>query len=210
MVRDPGIEFARKVARKFRGALNSVRSRDMVTAMTRLPENTTLRILWPVGKRYGEGTEQPSMMFGRTLDHEGAVVLDALHIEIGESEMRDKPRTFADAVAVAGVRTLEAARRRAVVLVLGDGADRSEHTPATVRRYLARIGVLLFVWSVDGPQPEWGDVTDIASLDRLHAAIVTLNQTLDAQRIVWLPVDPLTALNVQVKPDCGVATVASP
>ncbi len=209
MVRDPGAGFANTIARLYRGALGWMRPRDSVIKMTRLPENAALRILWPIGRRFGEGSDSPSMMFPPSHDEEGAVIVNALLKQVPGREAKESPRRFADAVAVAGVKSLELGRRRAVVLVLDGTPDASVHAPATVRRYLASIGVPLFVWSISGPDPEWGDVVDISTFEKLHAAIVRLNETLDEQRVVWLPVDPLTALHVQVSPECYPLKISS-
>lgn len=118
---------------------------------------------------------------------------------------RSGSERFADAVAVSAVQSLAGAKRRAVVLVLGGERDDSQHTAGAVRRYLERIGVPLRVWSLIGVTPqltaEWGDVIDISNPERLRAATDELRRMIDEQRIVWLPLHPLQAL--QAKPaDC--------
>lgn len=56
---------------------------------------------------------------------------------------------LADATALAGSELHDAARRRALVLLLGaEKDDESELTPAQVRAYLRRLQVPLFVWSM--------------------------------------------------------------
>lgn len=212
MVKDPGVPFTQNVIRRLRLDASSAPDRAMIIAYTRMSPDVTLRTLWPAAQRFGEGTQQPSMIFEHSSDTPGAVVADALRKGNPVWSAQDAPRLFADALAVAGLRTLDAPRRRAVVLLLGDVPDSSMHSPAEVRRYLAEIGVPLFVWSIDGPEPDspWGEVQDIQRRDRLHSAIERLQKTLDAQRVVWLPVDPLNALRVKADPKCGVETVAKP
>lgn len=60
-----------------------------------------------------------------------------------------RPQRLADAVAAAGLGAAASGHRRAVVLVLGPGAeDASRFSPAEVRDYLALLGVPLTVWKV--------------------------------------------------------------
>lgn len=121
-------------------------------------------------------------------------------------------RQWADAVAVAGVRAAAGGRRRAVVLVLGSGADKSDHPPAAVRAYLASIGVPLFVWSPNGKRPDlaasWGEMEDVSSTAKLAEAADRLRHALDTQRIAWIEADPLTALRAEIKDGCGYARLA--
>jgi len=123
-----------------------------------------------------------------------------------------QPRQFADAVAVAGLRTLIDGRRRAVVLLLSVRPDASGLKPAAVRHYLAAIGVPLFVWSLATPRPEvaaaWGEIDDISTSEGLRRATDRLRETLAQERIAWLAVEPLTALRVEAKESCGVAPLA--
>jgi len=119
---------------------------------------------------------------------------------------------MAEAVAVAGLRAIGESRRRAVVLVVSNRQDQSSYPPAAVRRYLADLGVPLFVWSPTGPRPDladsWGEVDDISNITALRAAADHVRATLDAQRIAWVDVDPLRALQLHADERCGVTTVA--
>jgi len=119
---------------------------------------------------------------------------------------------FVDAVAVAGLRAMSESRRRAVVLILSSHSDRSANAPRSVRRYLADIGVPLFVWSLSGPRPDlaesWGEVEDVSSTAGLRTAAERLRANLSSQRIAWVDADPLTALRLRADPRCGMATVA--
>jgi len=171
------------------------------------------RMVWPVSRQFAAGSDAPSALF----EWSGDVKSDFMSLFsrwMEGTDWFDQPRYFADAVAVAGLQTIKDPRRRAVVLLLSHTADKSEHTPASVRHYLERIGVPLFVWSFSGPRPEladtWGEVVDISRRDKFHDAVVKLRETLAAQNIVWLPVDRLTALHVTTDPRCGVLTVATP
>src|SRR5207245_8390557 len=110
----------------------------------------------------------------------------------------NKPRQYADALAVAGIRAIANGRRRAVIFLLSDHPEASRNDPRVVRRYLASIGVPLFVWSLSGPRPDlaerWGDIDDISSVDLLRAAAEEVRRTLASQRIAWVHADPLRAL----------------
>jgi hypothetical protein len=123
-----------------------------------------------------------------------------------------EPIQLTDAVAVAGLRAIAESRRRAVVLVAGKRADSSIYDPRAVRRYLAGIGVPLYVWSLTGPRADlsdiWGEVEDVSTLNGLRAAADELRENLAAQRIAWVDVDPLKALRLRADPRCGMATVA--
>lgn len=127
---------------------------------------------------------------------------------------RSQPREYADAVAISGFASLEAARRRAVVLVLGaEPKDHSLYAPPVVRRYLGRIGVPLFVWSLVHPGSEvtaaWGTVDDISTVVGYNAAVDRLNRALESQRIVWLAADPLVALEARAGAGCSLIPVAN-
>ncbi|HEX2059232.1 MAG TPA: hypothetical protein VHK90_00685, partial [Thermoanaerobaculia bacterium] len=124
-------------------------------------------------------------------------------------------KRFADAVAASALRSLRDEKRRAVVYVLGSGAapDQSENSPAVVRRYLARIGVPLRVWSMTGPRPDlidtWGPVIDVSSAPLLLKATKELREELDSQRIAWVPAGPLEAIRTEATEDCGVIPIAT-
>jgi hypothetical protein len=121
---------------------------------------------------------------------------------------------FADAVAVAGVRSL-GSNRRAVVYVAGEGrlADRSVHSPVEVRRYLESIGVPLRVWSTGtGPRRDlenhWGKVWDVSHPARLLEATNDLKRELEMQRVAWVPADPYDALRATTNDDCSYVPLA--
>lgn len=122
------------------------------------------------------------------------------------------PRRTADAVGVAGLGAVTGAHRRAVVLVLNRFKDASSHDGASIRNYLATIGVPLFVWSLTGPQPElrdtWGEVEDISSPARLKVAVDRLRAELESQRVAWVAADSVMALRIQPTGRCSITPLA--
>ncbi|HSP15283.1 MAG TPA: hypothetical protein VLV78_11075 [Thermoanaerobaculia bacterium] len=211
-VKDPDASEAQKTLR-----LSDMMMHDGLRTRreTTLDADSTIRVVWPITQEFKEGNAE-SVLFENSND------LDALHMPVSTvlamrfpvRHFEDKPRQFADAVAVAGLQTILPARRRAVVLVLSDEPDKSIYKPAVVRRYLQSIGVPLFVWSLSGPRPDladsWGEVLDVSRHPGLRDAVSRLRETLDRQCLVWLPVDALTALRVEAKASCGVSVVPRP
>ena len=166
------------------------------SAEVRLPElllapGTVERMLWPVGEKYGRDPESASYLFVPSLDYD-ASKQEFMHFLMsqGPPVADNEPLRFADAVAVAGIRAMTGAQRRAVVLVLSHKPDASMHSPQAVRRYLAALGVPLFVWSPMGETPKtaagWGEVEDVSSVHRLGLAVARLRRTLAEQRIAWV------------------------
>jgi hypothetical protein len=88
------------------------------------------------------------------------------------------------------------------------------NAPREVRRYLASIGVPLFVWSPTAPPPPraeaWGEFDDVSTTEKLGQAIERIRRTLAEQRIAWVDVDPLTALRLKPNQSCGIETAAQP
>jgi hypothetical protein len=192
-----------------------------------LPAGINVRIIWPIARPY-EDRGLLATLFERSIDVKGSDevlhlstrsqtvptmlgMADILSTPFYDRSRFDDPTRFADAVAVAGLGSMFDGFRRAVVLVLSHRKDVSENSPEMVRRYLAAIHVPLFVWSLEGPRPDlastWGTVEDVSSSSRLIAATNRLRATLDAQRVALLAVDPLTALHVDVKPECGLRAI---
>ena len=75
-----------------------------------------------------------------------------------------------------------------MVLILDDLPDRSAYTPEMVRRYLSKIRVPLFVWSINSlaEASPWGPVEDISAPAKLDKAVRRLREELTAQRVIWL------------------------
>jgi hypothetical protein len=122
---------------------------------------------------------------------------------------------IADAVGSAALRALRGGQRRVVVVVFGQdpAVDHSLNAPAVVRRYLARVGVPLRVWSLTGPRPDlaetWGEVQDVSTSAGLLAATDDLRKDLDSQKVAWLPVPPLNAFKVSATADCAYEPLAN-
>lgn len=179
-----------------------------------LDRHTTERILWPVPRKFSGAAEASSyIVFDGTDIHalNGGIpwLLTRPNVDLAQPTLA---RFFADAVAVAGLEAFESGQRRAVVLLLEKKSDASQHPAAIVRRYLERIGVPLFVWSVDAPTADqidsWGTIADISTPGKLSDAIRELDRTLQAQRIAWIAVDPLASLRVAGSRNCGLTSVA--
>jgi hypothetical protein len=183
-------------------------------ADVRLPDllfagGTTERILWPVAEKHGSD----SLLFIPSMDYDGSKQEFKHFLMSGGPEVDGTaPLRFADAVAVAGIRAITGAQRRAVVLILSYKPDASMHSPQSVRRYLDALGVPLFVWSPMSEAPKsagaWGEVENVSTVHRLGVAFAKLRRALAEQRIAWVNVDPLAALRLQANAKCGIETVA--
>ncbi|MGD2114000.1 MAG: hypothetical protein PVG07_03040 [Acidobacteriota bacterium] len=157
----------------------------------RLGEDQTLRFFWPAPRRL-ERDGSVIELFPRSEEHPPAhggvfwLAAEAHQPPFSRSEQR-----LADAVAVAGMNVIGRARRRAVVLLLGeDPVDASRFGAPRVRRYLERIGVPLSVWSLGEPDEAlrraWGEVRTVDARHRFTGAVEALVEELAAQRIVWI------------------------
>jgi len=161
---------------------------NIVRDMVRLGKQDRIRIIWPVTRRI-TGVESAAELFDRSHEfHAKDGGFQWLLTSVDYPGSRAGAPRFADAVAVAGLNAFSGYSRRAVVLVLGNLPDASLHAPAAVRRYLERIHVPLFVWSLDpsASQTEWGAVEDVSSPAKLEKAVKRLRQELEAQQVVWL------------------------
>jgi hypothetical protein len=124
------------------------------------------------------------------------------------------PAQIVDAVGAAALRALRGGTRRVVVVVIGSAPapDLSVHRPDVMRRYLARVGVPLRVWSLTGPRPDlietWGEVRDVSTAAQLLAATEDLRQELASQRVAWLPVATVDAYRVVASKDCAYEPLA--
>jgi hypothetical protein len=215
-VRDPdATEVVRAIDPTIR-LQNSFYSRNSVLHAVALDNDTSMRFLWPVAKKFADPERNAASLLFESSTEIKASAFGLVWFLTREFNglYLDLPLQLTDAVAVAGLTTVSESRRRAVVVLLGSRADRSGYNPRVVRRYLADIGVPLFVWSLTGPRSDvansWGEAEDISSITGLRAAADRLRATLAAQRIAWVDVDPLKALQLQADERCGVATVARP
>lgn len=95
---------------------------------------------------------------------------------------------LSDALAVAGLSVSVDGHRRAVVLVVGsEPFDNSRHSPASVRRYLEKMRVPLFVWSTAGARETlWGPAEDASSMTRIERRTKQMIKSLERQRIAWV------------------------
>lgn len=179
----------------------------------RFDAETAERILWPVSRPINAPGEPTAIAFPQSVNHgKVANVSWLLTQRLSPVPAPTEPRQFADAVAVAALTTLEKGHRRAVVLVVSKSPDTSLYSPQVVRGYLQEVGVPLFVWSADGPRPDlaaaWGRIDDVSTPAGMEAAVNRLNASLEAQRIIWVAAEPLTALRAEESAACGLIPVA--
>jgi len=180
--------------------------------------NTGVRILWAVSQRFSD-QDATAILFESTAEFDAGTdfgrsngnALFMLFNEYTGKATEKSARQFADAVAVAGIRAVTAAQRRAVIYVVSDHDDASKNRTAAVRRYLDTLGVPLFVWSRVGPGTSaWGPVDDISTYPKLATAVARVRNALDEQRVAWVDADPLDALRLKSSARCGIETLAKP
>lgn len=155
-----------------------------------LDRETVVRFLWPRPAEYTTAGKTAELFpfshpFGTS---DGG--LRWLLTRIVNPAPEPRPPKFADAVAVAGLDAYGSFRRRAVLLVLGNGTeDASQYRAEAVRRFLQVLRVPLFVWSTGdptGPQRVWPGAVDVTSEARLREAFSRIKDELATQRIVWV------------------------
>ena len=196
-----------------RQARLSALARAALARDTSLDRDTTERIVWPLAQQYSSATEGTSILFEHSndLDSGKTTVFGVLRTPMWVTPSPDRPRQFADAVAVAGLQTLMPARRRAVVLIASQVPNQSVHSVAQVRHYLESIQVPLFVWSPTSHPPDaaeaWGKMEDVSHLDGLREAAMRLRRAIEDQQIAWVAADPLTALRARANPACGLTVL---
>lgn len=179
-----------------------------------LDSGTSMRIIFPLAEGRQSTNNSTAMLFppSNDVNADEAGLLWFLTRPYEKSVDDAAPRQFADAVGVAGLNAITGAHRRAVVLVLSLRDDNSAHSARSVRRYLASIGVPLFVWSAAAARSElrnaWGDITDISSPSKLQAAVDRLREELKSQRVAWVAADPVTAFRIQATGKCGITPLA--
>jgi hypothetical protein len=171
------------------GARSSGIPRDLSQLETRLQKKDRVNVVWPVARRY-QASNAVAELFDMSREYtpkDGGFLwfLTRLYLPMPTPV----PLRFADAVAVAGLQAYGGCSRRAVVLVLEESAkDASRYAPDAVRRYLGKIHVPLYVWSLGQPPAgsPWGDVEDVSTLSKLRKAVSRLRKDLDVQQVVWL------------------------
>jgi hypothetical protein len=180
-----------------------------------LDPGTRLRILWPVAQRFKTTSNSSAMLFPPSEDldsNSDAGLMWLLTRGYNGRIDLDAPRQLADAVGVAGLNAITGVHRRAVILVLNRFKDASAHDGASIRNYLATIGVPLFVWSLTGSHPElrdaWGDIEDVSSPAKLKVAGDRLRAELAVQRVAWVAADSVKALRIQPTGRCSITPLA--
>jgi hypothetical protein len=210
-VKHPRDEATQMFAREEAG-LQSWSSLRALRRKATLDADTDIRLLWPITNAYPQKGAPNILLFppSENLDMKRGGIPWLLKQTYDGPADSDVLR-FTDAVAAAGVTAMREGKRRAVVLVLSETPDRSAYDAAEVRRYLAALGVPLFVWSPTGtpdPATAWGSVEDISRTEGLVAAAAKVRDALASQQVVWLAASPITALHVSARPGCGVTPVA--
>ena len=175
-----------------------------------LDPDTSTRILWATPQQYAAKDEPTYSLFAPTNDFSATRYGIGWLLTRTLKPVPDGPRRFADAVGVAGLAAYQSGRRRAVVLLLDNTSDLSLNSPAVIRRYLERLGVPLFVWSIGKLSPRgWGNVVDITKRADLATAVDAVKDALKAQSVVWVAADPLATLRIQGNDRCGLKPVAT-
>ncbi|MFN2632963.1 MAG: hypothetical protein ABR610_06055 [Thermoanaerobaculia bacterium] len=157
----------------------------------RLGDDDKIRYIWP-SVRSVAITSGAAELFESSHEFRGRDAgMHWLLTRISHPGRPDPARRYADATAVAGLQAVQSCTRRAVLLVLGKNpADASRYSPATVRAYLERIHVPLFVWSFEplpaGAPSPWGQVEDVSNLPKLRVAFERLKRDVESQAIVWV------------------------
>jgi len=107
----------------------------------------------------------------------------------GSVKLPGKPR-IADAVAASGLVAAAGPRQRAVVMILGNKADRdgSGFTAEEARTYLAEVGVPLYVLRNGKLRDDgWPAGVPIHTMEAMAEALETVKFDLEAQCIAWFP-----------------------
>lgn len=151
----------------------------------------TFQFCWPFSRRL-QGSDGPYDVFPYSQKYAGEN--GSLHGWVTTVEPPTEAtgeQRLADAVAVAAVTSAGSNRRRAVLLILGPAAaDASEITPQVARRYLDRLHVPLFVWTIGADAATagegWGEATTVRDPTSMARASRELFKFVERQRIVWL------------------------
>ena len=118
---------------------------------------------------------------------------------------------LADAVAVAGVRAAGTQCPRVVLLLVASGSpDRSQFSPAEVRRFLETLHVPLVVlrWGEPLQSDPWGTVIEMGDRRNLRVPMSAVRGVLGRQWIAWVEgTHPLH--HVDVRGDARVGPVTS-
>ena len=169
-------------------------NRNLASIETRLEIDDRIQLVWPLATEVPDQSAS-NVIFDATQAIHGVDTnfLFAL-LHSGSAPANTTERRFADAVAVAGIWAAASGSRRAVVLALGESdRDHSRRTAASIRHYLERINVPLYVWSLArengpaaAPAAAWGEFDDISSVIKLHQAASVVQNDLRSQSVVWI------------------------
>lgn len=158
---------------------------------TKLEKGDRLQVQWPVVREISD-VDSSNVLFEASRMYTGAQMsIVSLITEVGYPASNSQPRRFADAAAVAGLQAARYCSPRAVLLVLGPGdRDASRHDATSIRRYLERLHVPLYVWSLvqggPGSAAAWGTYTDVTKAAALRAASERIRDDLRGQSIAWV------------------------
>jgi len=162
---------------------------------TMVDEGDRLQVVWPLATELPD-KDSSNVIFDMSPALEG--IRANFFFALVRSRVlgaKDGPRRFADAVAVAGVTAAASGSRRALVLVLGSEEwDASRRDASSVRRYLERIHVPLYVWSLTAavhppwvlPAAAWGRFEDVSSPGKLRSASRRVLDDVRRQSVVWV------------------------
>lgn len=156
----------------------------------RLGSKHFVKVMWPV-VQHQPGMRQQFDLFPTSYAYgkdDGGLYFALFHAFQDPSVGVER---LADAVAVAGLHAAELRQRRAVILLLGGpapGEDPSQLSPGQSRRYLERLRIPFFVWSLAGEKDAgpWGEAVDVSELGHFEDAADGIKRHLDRQWLVWL------------------------
>jgi hypothetical protein len=155
-----------------------------------LPKGTRYRFVATI-PGVVDDAEEATRLFSTTEEY---TPRDVAFMRAGSNALPQAPASapsIAESVAVSALETTVRERRRAIVLLLGEGAsDQGRFDAARVRRYLLRLRVPLHVWrTAPGEVPaaaDWPEAVDASTVERIGDAFAALRMDLASQRIVWL------------------------
>ena len=166
-------------------------TRDAMMVPLGIRPRDRVNMVIPVGELAAKST-QPVLLFPRTPDltaTPGGISTIVTRPFVRDWLPEAAQIRIADAVAVAGLAAAENQRARVVVLISDpETVDVSRFDELTVRDYLRRINVPLFVWtpSKKGDESPWGDYATISSARRLVDRVEDLSTLLERQVVVWI------------------------
>ena len=156
----------------------------------KLNQEWTFRFAWPLPD-FVEMSKGASLLFHMTTDFVGGMqsVLRLTAAQRGPEGLEGQQ--IGEAVCVAAIHAAARERRRAVVLVLGSGAeDLGDVSLVDAIGFLERLRVPLFVWSAAlSPPPPAGlfrEFKDASTRPGYEDALREVRLQVEAQRIVWV------------------------